>query len=136
MHPLFSRANELSPVVIECAIEVYKHFGPGLLESIYTRCLAHELIIRGHNVQTEKRVDITYKGLVFEECLRFDLLADECLLAESKVSGSGIHPENRQQLLSYEKLLDIPLGLIFNFGDVRFGDRGVQRVILKGADTD
>ncbi|MDX9867682.1 MAG: GxxExxY protein [Kiritimatiellia bacterium] len=136
MHPLYSRANELSRVVIACAIEVYKHFGPGLLESIYTRCLARELIIRGHHVQTEKRIDISYKGLVFEECLRLDLLIDECLLVEAKVSGSGIHPEHRKQLLSYEKLLDIPLGLVFNFGDDRFGDRGIQRVILKGADAD
>jgi len=84
----------------------------------------------------EKRINITYKGISFEEHLRFDLLVDECLLVESKVFDSGIHLENRHQLLSYEHLLDVPLGLIFNFGETRFGDRGIQRVILKGADSD
>jgi len=136
MQPLYTKANELTQVVIRCALEVYKHFGPGLLESIYTRCLARELELLGYHVQMEKRINITYKGLSFEEHLRFDLLVEECLLVESKVSESGIHAENRHQLLSYENLLDIPLGLIFNFGDIRFGDRGIQRVILKGADSD
>ena len=89
----------------------------------------------GYCVLREKRIDIEYKGLVFDESLRFDLLVEECLLVEAKVSESGIPPENRHQLLSYERLLDIPLGLIFNFGDIRFGDRGIQRVILKGADA-
>ena len=135
MHPLYKKANELSPVVIHAAIDVYKHFGPGLLESIYTRCLARELELLGYCVLREKRVNIEYKGLAFDESLRFDLLVEECLLVEAKVSESGIHPENRHQLLSYERLLDIPLGLIFNFGDIRFGDRGIQRVILKGADA-
>lgn len=136
MHPLYTKANDLSPIVIQCAIEVYKHFGPGLLESIYTRCLARELELQGHHVLMEKRIDIIYKGLTFEENLRFDLLVDECLLVESKVSEQGIHVQYRHQLLSYVRLLDIPLGLILNFGDTRFGDRGIQRVILKGADSD
>ena len=136
MHPLYTKANALSPIVIRCAIEVYKHFGPGLLESIYTRCLARELELLEYPVQMEKRINITYKGLSFEEHLRFDLLVAECLLVEAKVSDSGLHPENRHQLLSYEHLLNVPLGLIFNFGDIRFGDRGIQRVILKGADSD
>jgi GxxExxY protein len=134
MHPLYSQANALTADVIGAAIEVFRHFGPGLLESIYTRSLARELTLRGHRVQSEKRIGIDYKGVVFEETLRFDLMVNECLLVEAKVSEKGIRPENRQQLLSYQKLMDIPLGLIFNFGDARFGDRGVQRVILKGAD--
>jgi len=136
MHPKYEKSNNLSSVVIGCAIEVHKHFGSGLLESIYTRCLARELELVGHHVQREKRIDISYKGMDFAEHLRFDLLVEECLLVESKVSESGIRPENRHQLLSYQQLLDIPLGLIFNFGDRRFGDRGIQRVILKGAAPD
>ena len=135
MHPLYAKANELAPIVIRSAIEVYKYFGPGLLESIYSRCLARELELMGHHVQREKRIDVAYKGLVFDETLRFDLLVDECLLVELKVAESGIRPENRRQLLSYQNLLDVPLGLVFNFGDMRFGDRGIQRVILKGADS-
>ena len=136
MHPLYAQSNALTADVIGAAIEVFRHFGPGLLESIYTRSLARELMLRGYRVQAEKRISIEYKGVVFEETLRFDLMVNECLLIESKVSEMGIRPENRHQLLSYQKLMDIPLGLIFNFGDVRFGDRGVQRVILKGADNE
>jgi len=136
MHPLYAQANTLTADAIGAAIEVFRHFGPGLLESIYTRSLARELMLRGYRVQAEKRISIEYKGLVFEETLRFDLMVNECLLIESKVSEMGIRPENRHQLLSYQKLMDIPLGLIFNFGDSRFGDRGIQRVILKGADNE
>ena len=136
MHPLYAQANILTADVIGAAIEVFRHFGPSLLESIYTRSLALELILHGHRVQTEKRINIEYKGFFFEETLRFDLMVNECLLIESKVSELGIRPENRHQLLSYQKLMDIPLGLIFNFGDARFGDRGIQRVILKGADNE
>ena len=136
MHPLYAQSNALTTDVIGAAIEVFRHFGPGLLESIYTRSLARELMLRGHRVQTEKLIRIGYKGFVFEETLRFDLMVNECLLVEAKVSEMGIRPENRHQLLSYQKLMDIPLGLIFNFGDARFGDRGIQRVILKGADNE
>ncbi len=136
MHPLYAQSNTLTADVIGAAIEVFRHFGPGLLESIYTRSLARELMLRGHRVQTEKLIRIEYKGFAFEETLRFDLMVNECLLVEAKVSEMGIRPENRHQLLSYQKLMNIPLGLIFNFGDARFGDRGIQRVILKGADNE
>lgn len=90
MHPLYKKANELAPIVIRAAIDVYKHFGSGLLESIYTRCLARELELLGYCAQREKRINIEYKGLTFDESLRFDLLVEECLLVEAKVSEMGI----------------------------------------------
>ncbi len=90
MHPLYAQSNALTADVIGAAIEVFRHFGPGLLESIYTRSLARELMLRGHRVQTEKLIRIEYKGFVFEETLRFDLMVNECLLVEAKVSEKWV----------------------------------------------
>ena len=134
MHSLFQRSSSITGSVIGAAISVHKHFGPGLLESIYVKTLAHELALSGHNVEQEKSIKINYKGFEFEERLRIDLLIDECLIIEAKVSDKAIRPEHRHQLVSYMSVLDVPLGLIFNFGETRFGERGIQRVILKGAD--
>ena len=78
MHPLFARADKLSGVVIGAAIEVHRIMGPGLLESIYERCLIRELELRGVAVLNQEEVVIDYKGHVFKEILKFDLLADSC----------------------------------------------------------
>ena len=69
MHPLYERANKLTDEVIAAAIEVHKHFGDGLLESIYVRCLDRALRVAGHKVEHEKVVPITYLGETFEEKL-------------------------------------------------------------------
>ena len=70
MHPLYEKANKLTEEVIAAAIEVHKHFGDGLLESIYVRCLDRALRVAGHKVEHEKVVPITYLGETFEEKLR------------------------------------------------------------------
>ncbi len=121
MHPKFQRADELSGQVIAAAIEVHKAMGPGLLESIYERCLIHELQLRNIPVIFQRKVEIRYKGIVFEEVLRFDLLVDDCLLIEIK-AVQGIAPVHKAQLLSDMKLLDVPLGLLFNFHDYRVAE--------------
>jgi GxxExxY protein len=74
MHPLFARADRLSGEVIGAAIEVHRIMGPGLLESIYERCLLRELELRGISVLHQEEVVIDYKDAVFKETLRFDLL--------------------------------------------------------------
>ena len=111
MHPLFSQASGLTHDAIGAAIEVHKDKGPGLLESIYEWCLTMELELRGHLVQRQDSVIIRYKQFQREEPLRFDLLIDKCLLVEVKASDT-IHPIHKAQLLSYMKLLDIPLPFI------------------------
>ncbi len=133
MHRLYLQANELTGVVIAAAIKVQKHFGPGLLESIYVKCLARELELAGCSVVMEKQVVVKYEGIVFDEKLRFDLLVNDCLIVEAKSTAKGIVEENCAQTLSYMSLLDIPLGLIINFGDIRMGVRGIRRLILRGA---
>src|SRR6478672_12327228 len=81
--------------------------GPGLIESIYERCLLRELELCSIPATTQKLVRVEYKGIVFDEPLRFDLLVDGCLLVELK-AVEILHPSSKAQLLSYMKLLDIP----------------------------
>src|SRR5438445_11984985 len=87
--------------------------GPGLIESIYERCLLRELELCSIPATTQKLVRIEYKGLVFNEPLRFDLLVDECLLVELKAIEI-LHRSSKAQLFSYIKLLNIPIGLLIN----------------------
>jgi GxxExxY protein len=131
VHPLFQKADELSHIVIGAAIEVHRLKGPGLIESIYERCLMRELELRKVPAVNQRLVRIEYKGLVFDEPLRFDVLVDSSLLLELKCVRE-ILPIHNAQLLSYMKLLDIPLGLIINFHDMKLTD-GLVRMILPGA---
>ena len=133
MHSLFSQASGMTHDTIGAAIEVHKDKGPGLLESIYEWCLTMELELRGHSVQRQDSVIIRYKQFEREEPLRFDLLIDKCLFVEVKPSDA-VHPIHKAQLLSYMKLLDIPLGLIINFNQLKLTD-GISRLILPGANT-
>jgi GxxExxY protein len=131
MHPLYEKADRLSSKVIGAAIEVHRHKGPGLIESIYERCLMRELELRSIPATTQKIVRVDYKGLVFDEPLRFDLLVDNCLLVELK-AVELLHPSNKAQLFSYMKLLDIPVGLLVNFHEPVLKN-GIFRMILPGA---
>ena len=134
MHPLFKQAAGITHDVIGAAIEVHKDKGPGLLESIYEWCLTMELGLRGHVVQGQQIVIVRYKQFQREEPPRFDSLVDNCLLVEGK-AVEKVLPIHKAQLLSYMKLLDIPLGLIINFNVLKLTD-GVSRLILPGANLE
>ncbi len=114
MHPLFQKATGLTETVIAAAIEVHRDKGPGLIESLYEWCLLCELELRGSTCTSQKSVLIQYKGFTREEPLRFDVLVEGCLLVEAK-AVDRILPIHKAQLLSYMKLLDVPLGLLINF---------------------
>jgi GxxExxY protein len=133
MHPLFAQSDRLSGEVIGAAIEVHRIMGPGLLESIYERCLLRELELRGIPVLNQEEVVIDYKGAVFKENLKFDLFADGCLLVELKAIRDVL-PIHRAQLLSYMKILNVPLGLLLNFHEIKLVD-GISRLVLPGANT-
>ena len=133
MHPDFRKADSLSKEVIGAAIEVHKIMGPGLLESIYQRCLLREMELRGYSACGQEKVNITYKDVTFTETLRFDLLIENVLLVEVK-AVQEIHAIHKAQLLSYMKLLNIPVGLLINFHEMKVVN-GISRMILKGADT-
>ena len=131
MHALYEKADKLSREVIGGAIEVHRQKGPGLIESIYERCLLRELELRSVPSVTQKLVRVEYKGLVFDEPLRFDILVDNCLLVELK-AVELLHPFSKAQLFSYMKLLDVPLGLLINFHEPVLKN-GISRMILPGA---
>jgi GxxExxY protein len=131
MHPLFAKADRLSREVIGAAIEVHRILGPGLLESIYERCLMREFDLRGVSVLNQEEVVIEYKGDVFKERLRFDLLVEGCRLVELK-AVKDVLPIHSAQLLSYMRLLNVPLGLLFNFHEIKLVD-GISRLLLLGA---
>ena len=131
MHPLFEKASGLTESIIAAAIEVHRDKGPGLIESIYEWCLTKEFELRGLRCLSQKIVVITYKGFSREEPLRFDMLVEDCVLVEAKAMEK-ILLIHKAQLLSYMKLLDISLGLLINFHEMKLAD-GVHRLILPGA---
>ena len=108
------RANAWSYLAIGAAIEVHRIEGPGLIESIYSKCFQRECELRSIPVQRELLVPIEYKGYVFEEPLRLDFLVDDVLILEFKVVEEVL-PLHKAQLLTYMRLLKKPLGLLINF---------------------
>jgi len=134
MHPLFKSAASMTHDVIGAAIEVHKDKGPGLLESVYEWCLTKELELRGHEVRSQESVVVRYKGFEREYPLKCDVLVNSCLLVEIK-AVEAIHPIHKAQVLSYMKLLDLPIGLLINFNVERLTE-GVARLILPGANQE
>ena len=134
MHKDYKRADKWTAVAIAAAIEVHKHKGPGLLETIYEKCMTRELQICDVPFKNQVLVPIEYKGLVFEEPLRLDVIIDDCLILELK-SVREILPIHKAQLLSYMKLLDAPLGLILNFNEILL-KKGIHRMMLPGANVE
>ncbi len=96
------------------AIEVHKALGPGLLESVYHKCLKHELSIRGIKYKSELIVPVNFKGLQLDAELRCDLFVEDILPVELKTT-EGITPIHEAQLMTYMKLLNAPEGLLLNF---------------------
>jgi len=131
MHPLFERASGLTETIIAAAIEVHRDKGPGLIESIYEWCLLKELDLRGLECVSQNSVLIEYKGFTREEPLRFDVLVESCVLVEAK-AVEKVLPIHRAQLLSYMKLLNVPVGLLINFHEMKVAN-GIHRLILSGA---
>jgi len=133
VHPLYPKAAKLTEPVIGGAIEVHRDKGPGHIESIYEWCLLRELELRQLSATNQKLVTISYKGFIKEEPLRCDILVEGCLLVEAK-SVERVLPIHKAQLLSYMKLLNVPIGLLINFNESRLTD-GVSRLVLRGADN-
>jgi GxxExxY protein len=132
MHPKFQQADYVVTDIHAAANEVIKIIGPGLLETVYEQCLCRELELRGHRVEKEKRVVVNYKGHTFEHVLRADMIVDDCVVVELKSVEGAIRAEYSLQVLSYMRLLDIPLGMVINFGAT--SSSRWKRVILAGAD--
>ncbi|PKP50338.1 MAG: GxxExxY protein [Bacteroidetes bacterium HGW-Bacteroidetes-1] len=119
--------NELSKMIIGCAIEVHKHLGPGLLESAYQECLYYEIKQAGLKVQKEKPMPIVYKEVKLDRGYRIDLLIEEKVVVEIKTveAFSDVHTA---QVLTYLRLGNYKLGLLFNFQTTVLKN-GIKRVI-------
>jgi GxxExxY protein len=118
--------NEISGEIIGAAIEVHKHLGPGLLESTYEECLCRELDLRGIDFKRKVSLPINYKNLKLDCGDSLDLLVEDSIIVELK-TGEGLATIHEVQMLTYLKLVDMRLGLIFNF-NVYLGIRRLVNV--------
>lgn len=106
--------NDLAYRVVGCAIEVHKIMGPGLLESIYQKCMLKELSLNGIAARQQYRIPLIYKGEDLDSELIIDILVNDCLVIELK-SVEKTLPIHKAQLLTYLKLTEKPKGLLINF---------------------
>jgi GxxExxY protein len=120
--------NEITHEIIGAAIEVHKHLGPGLLESAYEECLAHELQLRKLRVERQKPVPVVYKETKLECGYRLDLLVEGRVVVELK-SVDGLGPIHEAIILTYLRMSGHKLGLLINF-NVNVLKDGVRRFIL------
>ncbi|AZI27516.1 GxxExxY protein [Pedobacter sp. G11] len=114
--------------VTGACIEVHKNLGPGLLESIYHKCLTRELQLQNIHYSSEQPVLFTYKDVLLDTALRADLYIENCLILEIK-SAEKIHPIHEAQILTYMKLLKAPKGLIINFNCTNIVQNGKKSFV-------
>ena len=120
--------DALSRKVIGCAIEVHRILGPGLLESTYEQCLAHELTLKNIGFRLQHPLPLEYKGKRLACGYRIDMLVEETIIVELK-SVEEIQGIHEVQLLNYMKLAGIKIGLLINFNVKRLRD-GIKRFVL------
>jgi GxxExxY protein len=106
--------TQMSYDVLGCAINVHREVGPGLLESVYQKCLTHELKSKGFNVMQQVKAPLFYKDLRLEVELKADIIVNESVIIELKTVDCLL-PVHEAQLLTYMRLLKIPQGLLMNF---------------------
>ncbi len=120
--------DDLSNRVIGCAIEVHRALGPGLLESAYEQCLAHELALNGIDFKLQCPLPVRYKDVCLDCGYRIDVLVDSALIVELK-SVDHIDRIHEAQLITYMKLAGVKVGLLINF-NVRRLREGIKRFVL------
>jgi GxxExxY protein len=119
--------NEISEKIIGAAIEVYKHYGPRLVEQVYEEALCHEFSLCGIRFERQKQVPIFYKGVKLGVPLRLDLIVEEKVIVDLKAKEE-VDAFDRAKLLSYLRLSNLRLGLIINFHEAVLKD-GISRVV-------
>ncbi len=118
----------LTGSIIGAAIEVHRHFGPGLLERAFEECLAIELRYRGHNVEQQVYLPLVYRGVHVQRGYRLDLLVDESVVVELKVV-ERLAPVHVSQVLTYLQLSGHHVGLLFNFNVPALAAGGIKRIL-------
>jgi GxxExxY protein len=119
--------EEISAAVVDSAFHLHRDLDPGLLESVYEAVLARKLEEQGLRVERQKIVAFDFEGMHFDEGLRVDLLVEGRLVVELK-SVENFAPVHAKQLLTYLRLMHLPLGLLINFGAATFKE-GVKRIV-------
>ena len=122
----YQQLNDLSYLIIECGIEIHRALGPGLLESTYRKCMVYELGLRKLGVVSERIVPVRYKELVIDAGYRLDLIVEDTVIVELKAIETVL-PVHGQQVLTYLRHADKPLGLLMNF-NVEGLTKGVSRI--------
>ena len=117
--------NEITQIIIGCAIEVHRNLGPGLLESAYEECLSHELSNKGLNIQRQQPTPVVYKDIKLECGYRIDILVEKSVIIELKAVDS-LNPVHEAQILTYMKFAHKPIGLLINF-NVTVLRNGIKR---------
>ena len=119
--------QHLTSEIIGAAIKIHRRLGPGLLESAYEACLAHELQKLGLRLERQKAVPLVYETAKLECGFRADLVVENKVIVECKCK-EALHPVDEAQLLSHLRLLNIPVGLLINFHVVMLKD-GIKRMV-------
>ncbi len=120
-------ARALTEQVIGAAIEVHRVLGPGLLESAYEQCLAHELAQRGLRFRRQVDVPLLYKGTTLDVGFRADLVVQDAVIVEVK-AVEALLPVHIAQLVTYLRLAGKHVGLLVNFNSKVLKD-GLKRVV-------
>lgn len=119
--------EQLAKAAVDCGFQLHNEIGPGLLETAYEAFLAAALTERGLRVEMQRPVPVAYRGVAVRDAFRVDLLLEGNLIIEVK-SLERLAPVHSKQLLTYLRLMDLPLGLLMNFGADMFRN-GLKRVI-------
>ncbi len=126
--PLDPALNEITGQIVDAAYQVHSNLGPGLMESVYEKCLSVELKERELNVQTQVQIPILYKQYSLDANLRLDMLVENSVIVELK-SVEQMLPVFEAQLLTYLRLSGKRLGLLINF-NVPLIKKGIKRIVL------
>jgi GxxExxY protein len=127
MQRLPQHLNRLTELIIGCAIRVHRALGPGLLESTYKRCTAHELRLASCQVDEEVALPLQYRDLTIERAYRVDMIVNDTVVVEIK-AVDRVQPLHEAQVLTYLRLTGCPVGLLINFNSHLLKD-GVRRFV-------
>ena len=126
--PLAPEIELVAKTIVDAALKVHRALGPGLLESVYELCLAHELRRRSLQLESQVKLPIIYEGLTIDAGLRLDLIVARQIIVEVK-AVEKMHPVFDAQLLTYLKLTNLRLGILINFNVPLIKD-GIKRIVL------
>jgi len=119
--------DEITGAVLDVAVKIHKELGPGLLESVYEAVLARSLERRGFKVERQKSIRFEFDGMIFNDGFRVDLLIEERVVVELK-SVEQLAPVHGKQLLTYLRLMHLPVGLLIYFGAATLKE-GLRRIV-------